>query len=166
MILYFWKFHLLLSQIGLVTFYSLLFPANIFKLVFYFIKHSMSDWFIICPLSEVVVNPCLWSLLVFVHCFLVYLVSFDLCTAQSYLKFYWWLFAEAWGGAAFLQRGFTLCQAAVQECFELNSWLEAFWTTQWDEFGQLLCKQSSLWLQALRDIPSPLLLHSPGSKAF
>ena len=88
MILYFWKFHLLLSQIGLVTFYSFLLPADIFKLVFYFITHSMHDWLIICPLSEVVVHPCLWSLLGFVRCFLVYLVTFDLCTAQSYLKFY------------------------------------------------------------------------------
>ena len=67
---------------------TVVFTADIFKLVFYFIMHSMHDWLIICPLSEVVVHPCLWSLLVFVRCFLVYLVTFDLCTAQSYLKFY------------------------------------------------------------------------------
>ena len=71
-----------------VTFYSFLLPADIFKLVFCFIKHGMHDWLVICPLSEAVVHPCLWSLLVVVHCFLVNLVTFDLCTDQSYLKFY------------------------------------------------------------------------------
>lgn len=61
------------------------------------------------------------------------------------------------GWSQFSREDLSSARQQSRSALNPNSWHEAFWTTQWYEFGQLPCKESRLWLQVLRDIPSPLL---------